>query len=871
MKSFLGKKAVSRTIKATLLALSLFAIISVHLGVGGVSLQTVKALSTFNSDPSDYATLRSSNYTQYPDSTNHWASVTNANAGDTVSLAVYYHNSSQETAKNVRISMSMPSTTGSSVAASATLSADNFNTSVGSTTIVLSSNQSLQYIPGSASWYPNQSTTATPFPSGQTGDEVVTSGGVNIGDVSSGWSTQGSVVARFKVSQNLPPPPPNATSTGSTLDITANGSQGPVTLSDGQSFTLNWISSNVTNCALSESDVPFSSGVTSNGSMGPVDPTHPYYPPAGASYSFVISCQGVSGPISDSVVVIHPKPVVQIPQAPKISNIDTDCKGNVTLSWGAVSGATSYKVFRNGVQIASTSATTITDSNTTPNTQYSYAVKASNSAGDSALSDPVTITTPSSCVKPPMAPTIWAVAGSSCGGNVFVSWNAVQNATSYNVYRDGTLVATSSSLSFTDKGLSQGVTYSYTVQAVNSAGTSPFSNTASTKASGVCATVPAAPTLAATTGTQCGGTISLTWNSVTNADSYKIFRDGNQIATTTNTSFVDSGLTPLSSHYYKVTAVNVVGDSAYSNNVSATASAECPLPAPTVSLNANPTTITKGDSSLLTWNSTNATSCNALWTSATSTSGSESVSPATTTAYSINCTNGTANTTASTTVTVNPAPVQTPNVWLVANPTKISKGQNSTLSWTSINATNCSALWTTSTSTSGSQVVSPTSTTSYTITCSNASKTATSTATVTVCSNTPVCVEPTITSSLTATGTVGQAFSYTIVASSSATTTLSYSVATSSLPDGLTFAGNTISGTPIHSGTYTVSISATNSCGTTSKNLVITISSGGGGGGITPTLNLTANPSTISAGANSTLLPLLVVSWSVRLPLLPMQ
>ena len=1044
MKSILGKKAISRTLKATLLPLGLFAMISMHLGIGGLSLQTVKALSTFNSDPSDYSTLRSSNYTQFPDSTNHWASVTNANAGDIVSLAVYYHNSSQETAKNVRVSMSMPNTTGTSVAASATLSADNFNTSVGSTTVVLSSNQSLQYIPGSASWYPNQSTTATPFPSGQTGDEVVTSGGVNIGDVSSGWATQGSVVARFKVSQNLPPPPPtNATSTGSTLDITANGSQGPVTLSSGQSFTLNWVSSNVTNCTLSESDVPFSSGVTSNGSMGPVDPTHPYYPPAGASYSFVISCQGVSGPISDSVVVsqgttppapkpldaptlfaatgkacggtidltwnsisgvssykifrdgtliatstgtsftdtglvpgsshtyhlhsvsatqesadsnnvatfasnqcvnstlditangsqgpvtlssgqsftlnwvssnvtnctlsesdvpfssgvtsngsmgpvdpthpyyppagasysfviscqgvsgpisdsvvvINPKPVVQIPQAPKISSIDTDCKGNVTLVWGAVSGATSYKVFRNGVQIASTSATTITDSNTAPNTQYSYTVKASNSAGDSALSDPVTITTPSSCVKPPMAPTIFAVAGSSCGGNVFVSWNAVQNATSYNVYRDGTLVATSSNLSFTDSGLSQGVTYSYTVQAVNSAGTSPFSNTASTTASGVCATVPAAPTLVATTGTQCGGTISLSWNSVTNADSYKILRDGNQIATTTNTSYVDSGLTPLSSHYYKVIAVNVVGDSAYSNKVSATASAECPLAAPTVSLTANPATITKGDSSLLTWNSTNATGCNALWTTATSTSGSESVSPATTTAYAITCTNGTANATATTTVTVNPAPVPTPNVWLVANPTKISQGQNSTLSWTSTNATNCSALWTTSTNTSGSQVVSPTSTTVYTITCSNASKTATSTATVTVCPvNVPPCVAPTITSSLTATGTVGQSFSYTIVASSSATTTLSYSVATSSLPDGLIFSGNTITGTPIHSGTYTVSISATNSCGTTSKNLVITISSGGGGGGgITPTLNLTANPSTISAGATSTL------------------
>src|ERR1035437_4231757 len=398
MKSVYNKKD-KRLSKAILIALGLFVLVSLHLGVGGISFQTVKALSTFNSDPADFSTLRSSNYTQYPDTTTHWADTTSANAGETVSLAVYYHNSSQETANNVRVTMAMPNTVGTSITASATLSADNFNTSTGNTTINLSSSQSLQYIPGSASWYPNQSTTAAPFPSGQTGDEVMTSGGVNIGDVAQGWPTQGSVVARFKVSQNLPPPPPTGSST---LDITANGSQGPVTLADGQSFTLDWISSNVTDCSLSESDVPFTSGVTSTGSMGPVDPTHPFYPPAGASYTFVITCSGLSGPISDSVVISRgtlPPPPAPLNPPTLFAATGTACGGTIDLTWNAVTDATSYKIFRDGTLLTTSTGTSFTDTGLTVGSSHSYRIHSVNSNKESADSDLVATFASGECLN----------------------------------------------------------------------------------------------------------------------------------------------------------------------------------------------------------------------------------------------------------------------------------------------------------------------------------------------------------------------------------------------------------------------------------------------------------------------------------------
>ena len=87
---------------------------------------------------------------------------------------------------------------------------------------------------------------------------------------------------------------------------------------------------------------------------------------------------------------------------------------------------------------------------------------------------------------------------------------------------------------------------------------------------------------------------------------------------------------------------------------------------------------------------------------------------------------------------------------------------------------------------------------------------------------------PVISSATTASGTVGQAFSYQITASNSPT-----SYAATSLPAGLTVNTNTglISGTPTTASVSTVTISASNATGPGSATLTITIAASGGGGG----------------------------------------
>ena len=88
-------------------------------------------------------------------------------------------------------------------------------------------------------------------------------------------------------------------------------------------------------------------------------------------------------------------------------------------------------------------------------------------------------------------------------------------------------------------------------------------------------------------------------------------------------------------------------------------------------------------------------------------------------------------------------------------------------------------------------------------------------------------VAPVITSPTTASGTVGQSFSYQITASNNPT-----SFGATGLPAGLSVNISTglISGTPSAAGTSTLAISASNSAGTGTGTVTVTISAGGGGG-----------------------------------------
>ncbi|GAA5069406.1 chitinase [Streptomyces similanensis] len=84
-------------------------------------------------------------------------------------------------------------------------------------------------------------------------------------------------------------------------------------------------------------------------------------------------------------------------------------------------------------------------------------------------------------------------------------------------------------------------------------------------------TVPAAPAGLAVSATT-SSSVSLSWNTVSNATGYNVYRDGAKVASATGTSATVSGLTASTAYSFQVSATNAAGESARSAAVTATTS-----------------------------------------------------------------------------------------------------------------------------------------------------------------------------------------------------------------------------------------------------------------------------------------------------------
>ncbi|MGY3339062.1 chitinase [Streptomyces filamentosus] len=85
----------------------------------------------------------------------------------------------------------------------------------------------------------------------------------------------------------------------------------------------------------------------------------------------------------------------EIPATPTGLAAGSPTSTTVPLSWPAVAGATSYKVYRGTTAVGTVTGTSYTATGLTPSTAYSFQVSAVNSAGESAKSAAVTATTTS--------------------------------------------------------------------------------------------------------------------------------------------------------------------------------------------------------------------------------------------------------------------------------------------------------------------------------------------------------------------------------------------------------------------------------------------------------------------------------------------
>ncbi|MGA5217374.1 chitinase [Streptomyces cinereoruber] len=131
--------------------------------------------------------------------------------------------------------------------------------------------------------------------------------------------------------------------------------------------------------------------------------THGWY----GTSPYLVDDVSVFGP--DGGGVPDPDPVV--PTTPAGLAAGGTTTSSVDLSWGAVSGATSYKVYRDGVAPQTVSGTSATITGLAADTAYQFQVSAVNSAGESAKSAAVTARTAKNQTGPGPAVPKHAVTG----------------------------------------------------------------------------------------------------------------------------------------------------------------------------------------------------------------------------------------------------------------------------------------------------------------------------------------------------------------------------------------------------------------------------------------------------------------------------
>ncbi len=187
-----------------------------------------------------------------------------------------------------------------------------------------------------------------------------------------------------------------------------------------------------------------------------------------------------------------------------------------------------------------------------------------------------------------------------------------------------------------------------------------------------------------------------------------------------NSAIATFGAQPGSTYNFKLTVKNTDGlSSSASTTVSTTSAASGPL---ITQFLANPANIQPGGSSTLVWVVQGATTVTIQPGpgSVNANSGSISVSPAQTTTYTLTATGPGGTSTQSATVTVGGATAGTPQIIrFEANPVSITPGGSSTLSWATSGATTVTISGVGNVAVNGSTTVSPTQTTTYTLTASN--------------------------------------------------------------------------------------------------------------------------------------------------------
>ena len=244
------------------------------------------------------------------------------------------------------------------------------------------------------------------------------------------------------------------------------------------------------------------------------------------------------------------------PSAPADFSMQSATQTSITLNWTPVVGALSYDIERIDPQSGSKMffgvSRPFTDVNLMANKSYQYRIRAENAGGYGEWSETITVST---LPYPPGAPT--GLSAQLSPGTTRITWNELPDATSYDVYINGSYVATVTSPVYEHKNLLPDTQYTYQILGKNTGGTGPLSEEFIRYS---LPNLPVNASIESVTNTS----IQVAWVANGNPSSvkYKIgaFDEQDVLVKETQPSYdlfsVLTGLTPSTNYYIKIKAIN---------------------------------------------------------------------------------------------------------------------------------------------------------------------------------------------------------------------------------------------------------------------------------------------------------------------------
>jgi fibronectin type 3 domain-containing protein len=250
----------------------------------------------------------------------------------------------------------------------------------------------------------------------------------------------------------------------------------------------------------------------------------------------------------------------ELPEPENVAASDGTFTDKVQISWDAVSGATSYRVYQATTEsgaktlIGSPTLSPFNDTIATPGMLYFYWVKA---CGDTGCGDYSAYDTG---WRRPLAPENVGASDGTFPDTVWINWDAVSGATSYEVYQAEsetgakTLIGSPTDEYYDDTTAVAGTLYYYWVKACVDSYCSDYSayDTGWRRP-------PEPENVQASDGTFTDK-VQINWDAISEATSYEVYRATSaagtktRIGSPTGTSFDDTAAVPGTLYYYWVKA-----------------------------------------------------------------------------------------------------------------------------------------------------------------------------------------------------------------------------------------------------------------------------------------------------------------------------